>query len=252
MIRGRAALAATLCALALAGAATGGCRRIKNIYSRDQEIQMGRDFARDFAQDPKAPDVIVTGPQHQRLQRVAARILPLAKADWDVPYRVQLLDDPSVNAFAVPGGPIYFNRGLMELAGSDDEVASVLGHEVSHIVRRHSAQQMSDIMVKAGLASILFSRSNDARQIVEIGLSLKDREFSRGDENQADEYGFKYLVAAGYDPGAMASFFRKMQAKAGDSPRALAFLSTHPLTAKRVEAAEKRAAAVRAGTYQAP
>lgn len=247
----RAALLASV--LAIAGAGTAGCKRFKNLYSRDQEIQLGRQFSQEFEKDPKHGRFVTRGPQYERLQRVAARILPLARRDWDVPYSITLVDEPEVNAFAVPGGPIYFYKGLMDLAETDDEVASVLGHEASHIVRRHSAQQMSDSAIKAGLAELLLGRSGRTTQeVVGIGLALKGREFSRGDESQADEWGFKYLVGAGYRPEAMGSFFRKMQQKNGDSPGSLAILSTHPLTRKRIEAADKRAAAVRAGTYIAP
>ena len=247
----RTALLASL--VALAAITSTGCKRFKNIYTRDQEIQLGRQFSQEFEKDPKHGRFVTRGPQYDRLQRVAARVFPLARHDWDVPYSITLVDEPEVNAFAVPGGPIYFYKGLMELAETDDEVASVLGHEASHIVRRHSAQQMSDSAIKAGLAGLILGRSDrTVQEVVGLGLALKGREFSRGDESQADEWGFKYLVAAGYKPEAMGSFFRKMQQKNGDSPGSLAILSTHPLTKKRIDAADKRAAAYRAGIYVAP
>ena len=253
MTYGRRTAAALAGALTLTGMATGGCKRVGNIYSRDQEIQMGRNFQQEYARDTSHGRFVTSGAQYDRLQRVAARIFPLARRDWDVPYSATLVDSDEINAFAVPGGPVYFYRGLMELTDTDDEVASVLGHETSHVVKRHSARQMSDLSIKAGLAELLLGRSgNSVKEIVNIGLALKDREFSRGDESQADEYGFKYLTVAGYRPEAMASFFRKMQQKTGGGSRATQFLSTHPLTEKRIEAAEKRAAAYRAGTYKAP
>ena len=230
-----------------------GCRRVRNIYSRTDEIRMGAQFVTEFNKSKDGALVVRSGPMLMRLQRVALPIIDAARKDWDVPYTVTLIKDNEINAFAVPGGPMYVNTGLMQLATTDDELASVLAHEVSHIVKRHSAQQLSDAAVKQGVAGILFGRSNaDVRSVVGLTLSLKDREFSRGDESQSDEYGFKYLVAAGYNVRGMASMFTKMQDSAAKSNEKLAFLSTHPLTRKRIEAAEKRAESYENGTWKAP
>lgn len=232
---------------------SSGCRRVRNIYSRTDEIRMGTQFVTAFNESKEGAKIVRSGPMVNRLQRVALPIIEAARKDWDVPYTVTLIKDSEINAFAVPGGPMYVNTGLMQLATSDDELASVLAHEVSHIVKRHSAQQLSDAAVKQGVAGILFGRSSaDVRTVVGLTLDLKDREFSRGDEAQSDEYGFKYLVAAGYNVRGMASMFTKMQESAAKSNEKLAFLSTHPLTRKRVEAAEKRAESYENGTWKAP
>jgi len=239
--------------LAVLSIGSTGCRRVRNLYSRTDEISLGEEFVRDFPKDKDSPKAIVQGPLVDRVQRVASRILPLAQKEWDVPYRVTVLDDKEINAFAVPGGPIYFNKGLIELAETDDELAAVMGHEVAHIVRRHSARQMSDELVKVGLAQILLSRSSsDIQEAVQIALNLKSMSFSRGDERESDAAGFRYLIGAGYNPDAMASFFRKMREKTGDSPKALAFLNSHPLTSKRIETAERMAADYRAGKLPRP
>lgn len=214
---------------------------------------MGTQFVTAFNESKDGAKIVRSGPMVNRLQRVALPIIEAARKDWDVPYSVTLIKENEINAFAVPGGPMYVNTGLIQLATSDDELASVLAHEVSHIVKRHSAQQLSDAAVKQGVAGILFGRSNaDIRTVVGLTLDLKDREFSRGDEAQSDEYGFKYLVAAGYNVRGMASMFTKMQESAAKSNEKLAFLSTHPLTRKRIEAAEKRADAYENGTWKAP
>lgn len=232
---------------------TTGCRRVRNIYSRTDEIRMGTQFVTAFNESKDGAKIVRSGPMVNRLQRVALPIIEAARKDWDVPYSVTLIKENEINAFAVPGGPMYVNTGLMQLATSDDELASVLAHEVSHIVKRHSAQQLSDAAIKQGVAGILFGRSNaDVRTVVGLTLDLKDREFSRGDEAQSDEYGFKYLVAAGYNVRGMASMFTKMQESAAKSNEKLAFLSTHPLTRKRIEAAEKRADSYENGTWKAP
>jgi beta-barrel assembly-enhancing protease len=161
---------------------------------------------------------------------------------------VQLVRSNEVNAFALPGGPIYFYTGLIDLAESDDELASVLGHEAGHIVKRHSAKQISDAMFKQNIAAVaLGNASRTVQALAGIGLQLDQMQYSRADESQSDEVGFKYLVEAGYDPDAMASFFRKMGKATGGGGGTPEFLRTHPVTSRRVEAAEKRAAEYKAG-----
>ena len=240
--------------LAVGAMALGGCKggRVGNMYSQSDEIKMGQQFSREYASDKKNR-FVTRGPQYDQLQRVASRIFPLARQDWDVPYSIQLVDSGEVNAFAVPGGPIYFYRGLMDLASSDDEVAAVLGHESTHIVKRHSAAQMSDSQGKSVIAQILLGvgrTSKDQQQIAGLFLGLQSLKFSRSDESQADEYGFRYLTQAGYNPDAMATFFEKMGKKTGGGGPE--FLRSHPVTSKRVEAARARADAYKKGTYKAP
>lgn len=251
----KAMLAGLVATTAVLGASVSGCnKRFKNMFSKDEEIQMGRQFKQQYDRKPDGP-LVTSGAKYERLQRIAARILPEARGDWDVPYTVSLVESREVNAFAVPGGPMYFYTGLLDLAESDDEIASVLGHEASHIVRRHSATQISDAQTKQSILAILSaaSRNRDADKIatgVAVLQNIKDLGFSRGDESEADAWGFKYLVAAGYKPEAMATFFRKMgQKSGGGGPE---WLSSHPVTTRRVQEAEKRAAAYRAGTYKAP
>ena len=240
--------------LALGMLAAGGCKggRIGNMYSRSDEVQMGQQFAKDFQNDRKNR-FITSGPQYDQLQRVASRVFPLARRDWDVPYSISLVDSKEVNAFAVPGGPIYFYKGLVDLASSDDEVAAVLGHESTHIVKRHSAAQMSDSQGKSVIAQILLGAgrtSKDQQQIAGLFLGLQSLKFSRTDESQADEYGFKYLTQAGYNPDAMATFFEKMGKKTGGGGPE--WLASHPVTSKRVEAARKRSDDYKKGITTAP
>ena len=163
------------------------------------------------------------------------------------------MDSPEINAFAVPGGPIFFYKGLVDLAGSDDEIAAVLGHESTHIVKRHSARQMSDSQGKSVLAQIVLGAgrsSKDQEQLAGLLIGVQSLKFSRSDEAQADEYGFGYMTRAGYNPDAMATFFVKMgQKTGGGGPE---WLASHPLTGKRVEAARRRADDYKKGTTKAP
>jgi beta-barrel assembly-enhancing protease len=227
-----------------------GCKGgLGGSYSAQDEMKMGQEFAKEYEQ--KLPDgrLITSGQQYDRLQRIGERVLPLAKRDYDMPYRIRLVDSKEINAFAVPGGPIYFYKGLMELAESDDEIASVLGHEVTHVVKRHSIKQMSksqNEQISVALASVLLG-GNTGRTVdkaSQIVLPLRELTFSRKDEEQADELGFNYLTEAGYNPDAMASFFTKMGKKTGGG--GIEFLQSHPLTNKRVQKATERAKAYRA------
>jgi beta-barrel assembly-enhancing protease len=219
-------------------------------YSAQDEIKMGQEFAKEY--ESKLPDgrLINSGAQYDRLQRIASRVLPLAKRDYDMPYNVKLVDSKEINAFAVPGGPIYFYRGLMELAESDDEIASVMGHEITHVVKRHSIRQMKksqDEQIGATLLSVVVG-GNAGRTIDKVSqfvLPYNAMRYSRKDEEQSDELGFKYLIEAGYQPDAMASFFTKMAKKTGGGG-GIEILQSHPLTNKRVAKATERATTYRA------
>lgn len=244
--------ATTLGVLTVGGAATtSGCRspRFGNMLSRSQEIDLGHQTRREVERRYRVdndPEV------NARMQRIAARIFPLARRDFDVPYEIKVLKNKEVNAFALPGGPIYFNRGLIDLAASDDEIAAVLGHEATHVSKRHSGRQISDAQTKGTLAQLLLGRAgNLANLAAGIALNLEQLNYSRGDEAQSDEIGFRYLTEAGYEPEAMASFFRKMEKKVGGGggPE---WLRSHPLTRKRIEAADRRAQEYRAGRGENP
>ena len=136
--------------------------RFPNVISKEQEVELGQRGAADVDKEYRGK-FITEGRQYDQLQRVAGKIFPLAKQDWDVPYTIKLVDSKEINAFALPGCPIYFYKGLMDLASSDDEVASVLGHESSHVVKRHSAKQISDAMIKQFGASIFLGNAGMGR-----------------------------------------------------------------------------------------
>jgi len=222
--------------------ATIGCKgRFGNALSRSQEIELGQQTRQQVERQYRGrinrnPETVA------RMQRIAERIFPQARRDFDVPYEINVIDSKDVNAFAIPGGPIYFYQGLIDLAESDDEIAAVLGHEAAHVSQHHSAKQVTDAYGKQTIAQLLLGRAGNLAQLAaNIALTLDQLKYSRSDESQSDDVGFRYLTQAGYDPDAMASFFRKMAKKGGrGGPE---WLSSHPVTSKRIEAAERRAAA---------
>lgn len=147
-------------------------------------------------------------------------------------YKFRILDSPVVNAFAVPGGYVYFTRGIMAHFNNEAEFAGVLGHEIGHITARHSAAQMSKQQLYGGLFVAGMIVSEDFRQMSELGsqaLGLLFLKFGRDDESQSDELGVDYSTQIGYDSHEMANFFQvlhRIQQKAGVNIPT--FQSTHP------------------------
>jgi predicted Zn-dependent protease len=147
-------------------------------------------------------------------------------------YQFRILDSPVVNAFAVPGGYVYFTRGIMAHFNNEAEFAGVLGHEIGHITARHSARQQSDqILAQVGFMAAMIA-SKDFRKysdLAQTGLGLLFLKFSRNHESQSDELGVEYSTKIGYDAHEMANFFqtigRIQEQSGGGIPT---FLSTHP------------------------
>ncbi len=168
---------------------------------------------------------------------------PFSRQKWDV----QIIKDHSANAFALPGGRIGVNEGMLKIAKNQDQLATVLGHELSHVVSHHAAERVSDNMaVKGGLtAASLYgaSRGNDAGQLMaalgvgaQVGILLP---FSRTQEAEADTLGQRYMARAGFDPRAAVKLWQEMQQQGGSKPPA--FLSTHPSPAQRIQSLQRQA-----------
>ncbi len=194
----------------------------------------------------------MTGPMQSYVQEIGKKIVPHTERK-DIQYKFYVLDNPMVNAFAVPGGYIYISRGLMALANNEAEVAAVVAHEIGHITARHAAERVSQSAVVGLGAAILSAAVGDpgVGRAAGLGSELYIKSYSRDQERQADELGVRYLSRAGYDPGAMSSFLAsldretKLDAKmagrnANDGPN---YFSTHPVTAERVADARTEARA---------
>ncbi len=157
----------------------------------------------------------------------------------DLTYNFRLLDSPVVNAFAVPGGYVYFTRGIMAHFNNEAEFAGVLGHEIGHITARHSAKQQTQQMLGQALfiggviASEKFRNvANEAGQ----GLGLVFLKFGRDHESQSDELGVEYSTKIGYDSHEMADFFKTLSRLSSQSGQSIpTFLSTHPNPVNRFE-----------------
>jgi predicted Zn-dependent protease len=177
--------------------------------------------------------------QTQRVgERVAAVVADqLPEAEWEF----VVFEDPSINAFAMPGGKIGVNTGLLYLVESDDELAAVMGHEVAHVLLEHANQRMSTgVLVSAGQVAAAYGTKEmeeENRQAIlaavglgaQVGIMLP---FSRSHESQADREGLLISAKAGYDPRAAITFWQKMSAQGGESPPE--YLSTHPSHDRRI------------------
>lgn len=223
-----------LAALALAAAAAGCAtnpatgRREFTLVSAQQEQQIGREgFPATIAEYGQYDDARLAAYVDSVGQKLA-RVSELPALDW----HFTVLDDPVVNAFAMPGGYIYITRGILAHLNSEAQLAGVLGHEIGHVTARHSARQITQQQLAglglglAGAFSETFRRYGGA---AEQALGLLMLKYSRDDETQADQLGIRYATAAGYDPReipATYAMLKRIGARAGSS---LPFyMSTHP------------------------
>ena len=161
----------------------------------------------------------------------------------DVAYKFFVLDSPTVNAFALPGGYIYVTRGILAQASSEAELASVLAHEIGHITARHSAERYTHGVLTALGAAVIAAATDNAQaaRAANVGSDLYIKSYSRGQESEADELGIRYLHKAGYDIGAMARFLENLGAQedlqsrmAGRNGAGFSYFSTHPRNEDRV------------------
>ncbi|MER3496708.1 MAG: hypothetical protein C4320_08040, partial [Armatimonadota bacterium] len=171
----------------------------------------------------------------QTLRRVGERLLSnvdLRNEPWKFTFDV--IESKDVNAFALPGGPVFFYTGILDRMRSEDELAGVLGHEMTHVFREHWAYSMRDAQKKdIGITlGSLFGIRTDVLRGAALLSSITDLSFSRSHETQADETGFAILVRAGYNPEGMVTVFKMLQSLGGKQPE---FLSSHPDPGNRVK-----------------
>ncbi len=238
------ALLPSVCAVALASCATvnSGIRTTETmaaqlLISNEQENSLGLQVKNDLEQNQHVK--YLNDPAVQMYVRgVADKVIAFGKKDRpDVVWQVNVIDDPAtVNAFATPGGYLYVYSGLLLTAHNEAELAGVMAHEAGHVVARHSARQLvAQHGLEAVSAMALGTNPGLVGQIasgvVSKGTMLVH---SRADETEADEYGARYSSMAGYDPRGLTTFFTKLEAQQGATPKLLSYLSDHPATADRI------------------
>ncbi len=208
-----------------------------------QELALG---AQSFAEIRQQEKVSTDAALNQRVQNVGRRIATavgdqMPGAQWEF----VVFDSAEVNAFALPGGKVGVYTGLLKLAASDDELATVMGHEIGHVIARHGAERMSEQMVIQGLGALGTAYAQDRYdpqtlqifQTAYTGLATVGRVLphSRANESEADHMGVLFAAKAGYDPRAAITFWQKMSAQKGASASKIeTFLSTHPADQQRI------------------
>jgi predicted Zn-dependent protease len=206
--------------------------------STQQEVQIGQDAAQQVnAQLPMVQDAVIQNYVNALGNRIA-RTTSRADLNW----QFQVVNSDVVNAFALPGGFVYVNRGVLARASNMSEVAGVLAHEIEHVVRRHSVKQMEQAQganVGVGILCALTGvcQSGVAQAAINIGGTAVFAKFSRTDEVQADEGGFNNVIRAGINPRGMYTFFQKLLAEeqsSGGGGNAAAWFSDHPGTQDRI------------------
>ena len=238
----RAALAA-LGAASLTACATNPVtgRRELALVSESQEIQMGQQGAQEVVQS-------LGLVQDQALQEYVHRIgtaLAAKSERPNLPWTFRVVDDPTPNAFALPGGYIFITRGMMSLMDSEAELAGVLGHEIGHVTARHSVSQISRqqiAQIGLGIGSILSPTVAQLGELAGAGLQLLFLKYGRDDERQSDELGFRYSLESGYDVREFDDIFESLQriGEASKQSPLPAWASTHPDPGERVQTAQRR------------
>jgi len=226
---------------ALVGAAVAGCslnpatgRKEFNLMSESQEVALGMQEAQKTA--------LTIGRYQDTVWQSYVSTLGKQLASHSerpqLPWAFTVVDDPQVNAFALPGGFIFITRGILANMNSEAELAGVLGHEIGHVTARHSATQMSRAQVAQlglGLGTVLRPDLAQYTGLVSSGLQLLFLKYGRDDETQADMLGFRYSLRSGYDPHAMLDLFTMLQGveAEGGRERLPAWATTHPFPENR-------------------
>ncbi|MBZ5585380.1 MAG: M48 family metalloprotease [Acidobacteriia bacterium] len=221
----------------------------KTSLTREQEAAIGKEAAAQVEREME----IVRNPEIEGwLNQIGQRLAKTPQANA-YPYYFKLVNEPSINAFALPGGPMYVHAGLLQAADSEGEVAGVLAHEMSHVALRHGAAQIGKQqtwgalfgLAGAAVGAITTGENGECGWLCQIGQTGAGiggnsvlMKFSRGFERDADLNGARMMASAGYDPMQLPRFFEKLETKLGSAaePKGLAlWLSSHPATGSRVQ-----------------
>lgn len=210
-------------------------KREFSLISENQEIQMGQQY------DPSIVaqfGIYEDADLQQFVERIGKEMAANSERP-ELPWEFKVLDSPVVNAFAVPGGFVYFTRGILAHFNNEAQLAGVMGHEIGHVTARHSVQQQSKAtLAQLGVVAGMIAIPGMAQygDMASQGLQLLFLKFSRDAEEQSDKLGVRYSTSIGYDAGEMAEFFNTLDRLSGQpEDRIPTFLSTHPDPANREE-----------------
>lgn len=212
-----------------------------SLMSEQQEIATGQQMDPEVIKEMGLYD----DPELQRYVSDVGMKLARLSPRPNLPWKFTVVNQPAVNAFALPGGFIYITRGILPFLDDEAELAGVLGHEIGHVTARHSAQQYTKATgatIGMALLSIFVPESRPFQNLTETALGVLFLKYGRDDENQADELGVKYAAEGGWDPHGVAGMLTtldRLDAAQGSSRGVPNWLSTHPAPANRVEHVQK-------------
>ncbi len=214
------------------------------LISPKEEMALGLREAEKIKKESKLlPD---SDPRVQRVRRIGERIAAVANRS-DFQWEFNVIESDQVNAFCLPGGKVFFYTGILKLTSNDDQIATVMGHEIAHALARHGAERMSmQMLAQAGAIALAVGTrdSSPAERAAylgayglgsTLGVMLP---YSRKHEHEADEIGIYLMWKAGYNPHEAVKFWKKM-AKLSEGKAPPEFLSTHPSDASRIKAIEE-------------
>lgn len=226
-----------------------------NLFSPEQDIEIGRQSA---AEVERQMPLVKDAAAQRYLNDVGRRLAQLAPGA-KYPYQFKLVNTAEINAFALPGGFMFVNRGLIEAASSEGELAGVMAHEISHVALRHGTNQASKAsLAQSGLGVLGGAMGGGGLSEIigavgGFGLNAVFLKFSRKAEEQADIVGTQILAKAGYDPMDMARFFEKLRKEARNDPSKLEqFFSSHPAPADRAARVKREISLLRSTQRSQP
>lgn len=210
-----------------------------NFYSIEREIALGKEMASEVELESRVLSDSVISEYINRIGQNLVR-----NSDAKVPFTIKVLDSEEVNAFALPGGYLFVNSGLIRQADNAAELAGVMAHEIAHVAARHGTRQATrDQLMNYASIPLIFMGGwvgYAVREAVDLAVPLGYLKFSRGMESEADLLGLQYLYKTGYDPTAFVDFFEKIQTLEKHKPGTIAqAFSSHPMTASRIRAAQR-------------
>ena len=225
-----------------------------NLFSPDQDIKMGQEYAQQI----EAQTQVISDPAlNAYVNRIGQRLVNAIEGQ-KFPFTFKVVNDPSINAFALPGGPMYVHTGLIAAADNEAQIAGVLGHEMGHVMLRHGTNQASKanlIQIPAMIAGGLFDRGGIVGSLAQMGIGLGANsvlmKFSRTAETDADLFGARLVHNAGYNPVELARFFEKLEAESGKGSAITQFFSDHPNPGNRITTIQNDMKFYKAKSYEA-
>ena len=209
--------------------------------SAKEEAKLGAQAAREIESQVR----IVRGPVADWVNIVGQRLAKVSNPEWKYSFRV--IDSPEINAFALPGGYVYVYTGLRKVAQTDDELAAVLAHEITHAEQHHAAKQYKKSAKRGailGIFSMAVGLPPLGQQVVGLLGTAVGQKYARGDELQADNLGLRRMVRAGFNPQGMETLLQKLSKESGPQSQFDRWFADHPQGEKRVAAVQRELGAL--------